>query len=113
MATAYLRAAHAYMLISMPTGTSTIFGVFQAILALLLKPDELRPGDKLIPFKKFASEIFWPCLPPVYVASQRELTLLCALLSNQSRINGFRVVVSVPDADFVTTSLCEFRIKFL
>jgi len=33
---AYLRAAHAYMLISMPTGTSTIFGVFQAILALLV-----------------------------------------------------------------------------
>jgi hypothetical protein len=27
----YLRAAHAYMLISMPTGTSTIFGAFQAI----------------------------------------------------------------------------------
>src|SRR5271168_5235927 len=27
----YLRAAHAYMLISMPTGTSTIFGVFQVI----------------------------------------------------------------------------------
>jgi hypothetical protein len=25
----YLRAAQAYMLISMPTGTSTIFGVFQ------------------------------------------------------------------------------------
>jgi hypothetical protein len=40
---AYLRAAHAYMLISMPTGTSTIFGVFQAILALLAKPDALRP----------------------------------------------------------------------
>jgi hypothetical protein len=34
-ATAYLRAAQAYMLISMPTGTSTIFGAFQAILALL------------------------------------------------------------------------------
>ena len=32
---AYLRAAQAYMLISMPTGTSTIFGAFQAILALL------------------------------------------------------------------------------
>jgi hypothetical protein len=31
------------MLISMPTGTSTIFGVFQAILALLAKPDEIRP----------------------------------------------------------------------
>jgi hypothetical protein len=26
-----LRAAQAYMLISMPTGTSTIFGVFQVI----------------------------------------------------------------------------------
>ena len=35
VAAAYLRAAQAYMLISMPTGTSTIFGVFQAILALL------------------------------------------------------------------------------
>jgi hypothetical protein len=29
----YLRAAQAYMLISMPTGTSTIFGVFQVIQA--------------------------------------------------------------------------------
>jgi hypothetical protein len=27
----YLRAAQAYMLISMPTGTSTIFGVFQVM----------------------------------------------------------------------------------
>jgi hypothetical protein len=33
------------MLISMPTGTSTIFGAFQAILALLLEPDELRPHE--------------------------------------------------------------------
>ena len=33
---AYLRAAQAYMLISMPTDTSTIFGVFQAIADLLL-----------------------------------------------------------------------------
>jgi hypothetical protein len=30
----YLRAAQAYILISMPTGTSTIFGVFQAICFL-------------------------------------------------------------------------------
>jgi hypothetical protein len=29
-----LRAAQAYMLISMPTGTSTIFGAFQAISLL-------------------------------------------------------------------------------
>ena len=28
---AYLRAAQAYMLISMPTDTSTIFGAFQAM----------------------------------------------------------------------------------
>ena len=45
VAVAYLRAAHAYMLISMPTGTSTIFGVFQAILALLARPDAFRPGE--------------------------------------------------------------------
>jgi hypothetical protein len=31
VATAYLRVAHIYMLISMPTDTSTIFGAFQAI----------------------------------------------------------------------------------
>jgi hypothetical protein len=31
------------MLISMPTETSTIFGVFQAIWRSLLIPDELRP----------------------------------------------------------------------
>jgi hypothetical protein len=37
----YLRAAQAYMLISMPTGTSTIFGAFQAIMALLLELDKL------------------------------------------------------------------------
>jgi hypothetical protein len=48
------------MLISMPTGTSMIFGAFQAILALLdVKPDVLRPADKLIQIKKFASEIFF------------------------------------------------------
>jgi hypothetical protein len=34
--TSYLRAAQAYMLISMPTGTSTIFGAFQAISELQL-----------------------------------------------------------------------------
>jgi len=31
------------MLISMPTGTSTIFGAFQAILALHFDPDGFRP----------------------------------------------------------------------
>src|SRR5436305_6746629 len=43
IAGAYLRAAQAYMLISMPTGTSTIFGVFQAISSLLLEWDDCRP----------------------------------------------------------------------
>jgi hypothetical protein len=39
---AYLRAAQAYILISMPTDTSTILGVFHAIMALLgEKPGEL------------------------------------------------------------------------
>src|SRR4051794_20117228 len=41
---AYLRAAHAYMLISMPTGTSTIFGVFQAMVALLAKTGRTPPS---------------------------------------------------------------------
>src|SRR5690348_10554225 len=41
---AYLRVALTYMLISMPQGTSTIFGAFQAILALLCKGDELPPS---------------------------------------------------------------------
>jgi hypothetical protein len=58
-AAAYLRAAQAYILISMPTGTSTIFGAFQAILALLqVKPDELRPPDNVIRNEKLASGIF-------------------------------------------------------
>jgi hypothetical protein len=50
-----LRAAHIYMLISMPTGTSTIFGVFQAILALLVNRTNARPADKLVGIEKFAS----------------------------------------------------------
>jgi hypothetical protein len=58
VAAAYLRAAHAYILISMPTGTSTIFGVFQAILALLLNRTNSALTDKLMRNEKFASEIF-------------------------------------------------------
>jgi hypothetical protein len=74
-AAAYLRAAQAYMLISMPTGTSTIFGAFQAILALLkVKPDELRPSDKVIRNEKFASGIFSP--------DKRLKMLQCTILSS-------------------------------
>jgi hypothetical protein len=39
---AYLRAAQAYMLISIPTGTSTIFGVFQAIRELPSRRHDYR-----------------------------------------------------------------------
>jgi hypothetical protein len=53
-----LRAAQAYILISMPTGTSTIFGAFQAILALLQKRDNPPIAYKLARNEKFASEIF-------------------------------------------------------
>jgi hypothetical protein len=54
---AYLRAAQAYMLISMPTGTSAIFGAFHAIPELL-KMGRRSSGDKVLRFEKFASEIF-------------------------------------------------------
>jgi hypothetical protein len=47
------------MLISMPQGTSTIFGAFQAILALhFCEFGRIRPLVKLLPAEKFASEIF-------------------------------------------------------
>jgi hypothetical protein len=40
----YLRAAQAYMLISMPTGTSTIFGVFQVIRVSQVVWRDVAPG---------------------------------------------------------------------
>jgi hypothetical protein len=109
MATAYLRAAHAYMLISMPTGTSTIFGVFQAILAFLLKPDELRPGDKLMPFKKFASEIFYLRF---YAALQQNSQFCAARRQTKAGSTGSESS-AMSDAGFVTKSSREFRIKNL
>jgi hypothetical protein len=51
------------MLISMPTGTSTIFGAFQAILALsffnFFNRTDSALADKLMRNEKFASEIFF------------------------------------------------------
>ena len=47
-----MRAAHAYMLISIPTGTSTIFGAFQVIFhfsnvaAHLLSKAKVRPSSE-------------------------------------------------------------------
>jgi hypothetical protein len=47
------------MLISMPQGTSTIFGAFQAILALHFRElGRVRPWVKVMRAQKFASEIF-------------------------------------------------------
>jgi hypothetical protein len=59
------------MLISMPTGTSTILGVFQAILALLVKSDELALPNKLLRKEKFASEIFCYFYRPFLCCSAR------------------------------------------
>jgi hypothetical protein len=47
-------------LISIPTGTSTILGVFQAILALLANRTNSALAPKLIGIENFASEIFVP-----------------------------------------------------
>jgi hypothetical protein len=55
VAAAYLRAAQAYMLISMPTGTSTIFGVFQAIWLSLSNGRLSVLRDKVVRNEKFAS----------------------------------------------------------
>jgi hypothetical protein len=43
----YFRTAHAYMLISSPTGTSTIFGVFQAIMR---SPRGFNEGAARLPY---------------------------------------------------------------
>lgn len=59
-AAAYLRVAHIYMLISMPTGTSTIFGAFQAIRFSICSRGGHRPHVKVLRIRKFASKIFLP-----------------------------------------------------
>ena len=54
-AAAYLRVAHIYMLISMPTDTSTIFGAFQAISLSLCDRTTTPLQVKVMRIKKFAS----------------------------------------------------------
>jgi hypothetical protein len=89
-AAAYLRAAQAYMLISMPTGTSTIFGVFQAILALLAKRGRTSPSlNKLLRNEKFASEIFYHGRVSFYVAAQKSSRLCGTGAPKRRRINKF------------------------
>jgi hypothetical protein len=55
----YLRAAQAYMLISMPTGTSTIFGAFQAIVLSIKGVRDISVLSIKLPcYEKFANGIF-------------------------------------------------------
>jgi hypothetical protein len=91
MASAYLRAAHAYMLISMPTDTSTILGAFQAISALLAgngRESALRPN--LMRKPRFASEIFaGPTRICLMLHRNNNVTYLCGSSSNRCPINRF------------------------
>jgi hypothetical protein len=76
---AYLRAAHAYMLISMPTDTSTIFGVFQAILALLVvNRTNSALTAKLMRNEKFASEIFFHVRGNIFMLQRNRNSPDCA-----------------------------------
>ena len=101
VAAAYLRAAHAYILISMPTGTSTIFGVFQAILALLIKPDELPRADNVMRNKKFASEIF--CHELASFMLQRKMNSRTFATSRQNKDGS--TVSELPASTWMLTSV--------
>ena len=105
VASAYLRIAQAYMLISMPTGTSTILGVFQAILALLVKGTNSALPAKLVGNGNYASGIF---CHEFNAAVQKKFTGLCGRRSNQSRFNGFRLARSTPEAGRGSTTPAGF-----
>jgi hypothetical protein len=67
------------MLISMPTGTSTIFGAFQAILPLLIKIGTTSAlGYKVMRIEKFASEIFFISADLLMLQRKRN-SLICAI----------------------------------
>ena len=82
------------MLISMPTDTSTIFGVFQAILALsLLNRTNFALAAKLMRNKNFASEIFRLSRVYFHAALQNLFTFLCGEMPKHHEINGFNVTL--------------------
>lgn len=102
----YLRAAQAYMLISMPTGTSTIFGVFQLIRVL---PSGV--GTMLVP----ASKLGCPRTLRKHGTSVREaIRTICrrTLPSWTSRLHSWTKRVWRPiDADSVDLPMshhCNF-----
>ena len=100
IAAGYFRAAHIYMLISMPTGTSTIFGAFQAIRRSFCYRTNFALGHKVLRIKKFASEIF--------AAGMRVFMLRCEISHafvrrptvKQRGIKRFRVDRNAVNADF-------------
>jgi hypothetical protein len=68
----YLRTALTYILISMPHGTSTIFGAFQAIFGAPCKTGRNSVlSIKVTSQQKFASEIFFLELPSIPVAARK------------------------------------------
>jgi len=94
----YLRAAHAYILISMPTGTSTILGVFQAILALLatgrLPPSLLSYSVlKSSPMKSFVMNL--PHVP--LLQRKKSFRVGLAWASNRNAINHFTLIYRRPE----------------
>jgi hypothetical protein len=81
------------MLISIPTETSTIFGVFQAILALSLLTGRTPPWQvNLVRNENFASKIFSCGRVYSYGALQKLFTFSCGLVPKQRQINSFRAV---------------------
>ena len=98
------------MLISMPTGTSTIFGAFQAIwLSFCFRTDSAL-GGKVLRIKKFASEIFSPALCCI----AKQFTLLCGgPRAKQREIKRFAVARSDTKADFLDRELGRLPIKNL
>jgi hypothetical protein len=88
----------------MPTGTSTIFGVFQAILALLLNRTNSARWDKLMRIENFASEIFCMSTTVLCCSAKGRIHWRARLASKRRGINTFTATLLNPDADFGATS---------
>jgi hypothetical protein len=87
------------MLISMPTGTSTIFGVFQAILALLIRPDAFRPQGQTTAETKVRQLNFRHTVPAMFCCSAKGNSPFVRLLSKMTRDQRVQVVRSALDGD--------------
>jgi hypothetical protein len=85
----------------MPTGTSTIFGVFQAIWALLLNRTNSALADKVVRNKKFASEIF--CHKPASFMLQRKMNSRIFATSRQNKDES--TVSELPASTWMLTSV--------